>query len=83
MNVQNAAPVKLHEATISAALARMTVRLAQCCGRILRLISDATGLTDLHCRVKHKPFHHLHQIEYGGGYVCVCDRCRHVCYSHR
>ncbi len=38
-------------------------------------ICDLLGLTELHCRRKHKQFHSLTQIEYNGKTLIHCTRC--------
>lgn len=34
-----------------------------------------TGLQSLLCRLFHARHHRLQQVEYGGGYLCRCEKC--------
>ena len=50
---------------------------------VLHWLSRVLGVDKIRCRRRHQAYHHLHQIEFGGGYLASCDLCSCVRYVRR
>ena len=68
-----------HSAAIPVALAAPASRTSG----VLQWFSVVLGVARIRCQNRHQAHHHLHPIEFGGGYVVSCDLCSCVRYVRR